>query len=596
MAAFKTASSKDAPKGGQFLLEPVGTREFFTMEDFSADELAIGQTVTDFIEGDVLPNAAAMEKKDYEALMKAFRKGGELGLYMTAVPEKWGGLGLPKRVTALVTERMASYGSWSVTYGAHSGIGTLPIVYFGNDEQKAKYLPKLASGETMGAYALSEPGSGSDALGATTTAVLNEAGTHYVVNGTKQWITNGALADVFTVFCQIVDAEGAHHFSALIVEKGTDGFSIGPEEHKLGIRGSSTTPLIFEDALIPKENVLGEIGRGHEIAFNILNVGRYTLAVGVGGGAKRALRHAITYASERKQFKTPTIQFGALRQKVAHAAADIYAMESLSFRVAGMTDEMAAEIGEIDENASGREKMRPIEEYAIESSIGKVWCSERLNEIASECLQMYGGYGYVEDYPAELSFRDARINMIFEGTNEVNRLLIPGMLLKRAMKGRLPIMDWLGALGNTPAELEDGPLLAERQTTERFKGIAGILTQAAAMKYMRKLESQQQILLLLADLLTDCYVADSAVGRAVKRHRRGLKTDFTDALTRVTVLRAQDRVRTNAGHLLSAMFEGKELEGMKARIDNFWPALPSTLVADRKLIADVVVGAGGYNL
>ena len=286
---------------------------------------------------------------------------------------------------------------------------------------------------------------------------------------------------------QIIDENGAQHFSCLLIEKDTDGFSIGPEEHKLGIRGSSTTPLIFEEALVPVENLLGDVGRGHEIAFNILNVGRYTLAIGVGGGAKQILRHAIGYASERKQFKTPIIEFGALRQKVANAAADIYAMESLSFRVAGMTDALTEEQGELDESASGKEKMRSIEEFAIESSIGKVWCSEKLNEIASECLQMYGGYGYVEDYPAELAFRDARINMIFEGTNEVNRLLIPGMLLKRAMKGRLPVMQWLGGLGAAPKPVGDGPLQSERETTERIKGIAGILTQAAAMKYMRAL-------------------------------------------------------------------------------------------------------------
>ncbi|MFT5433804.1 MAG: alkylation response protein AidB-like acyl-CoA dehydrogenase, partial [Myxococcota bacterium] len=514
----------------------------------------------------------------------------------TAVPEKWGGLGLPKRVTALVTERMAAYGSFSVTYGAHSGIGTLPIVYFGNEEQKGRFLPKLASGELIGAYALSEPGSGSDALGARTVAKLNDEGTHYVLNGTKQWITNGAFADVFIVFCQIVDADGTANFSALIVEKDTGGFSIGPEEHKLGIRGSSTTPLIFEDALIPIENVLGEIGRGHEIAFNILNVGRYTLAVGVTGGAKQALHRAISYASERKQFKTPVIEFGALRQKVANAAADIYAMEALSFRVAGLTDAMTTEMGELAENASGRDKMRPIEEYAIESSIGKVWCSEKLNEIASECLQMYGGYGYVEDYPAEMAFRDARINMIFEGTNEVNRLLIPGMLLKRAMKGRLPVMAWLGALGNEAGQVGEGPLEAERDATERFKGVAGVLLQAAAMKYMRELEGQQQILLLLADLISDCYVADSAVGRSVKRHRRGMKTDLTDAMARVTLARAQDRVRANAGHLLSAMFEGDAYDAMETRLKGFWPNFRSNLVADRKQIADAVVATGGYQI
>ena len=502
-------SESSVPKGGQFLIESVGTHRFFSPDDFTSHELAIGKTVSDFVDKEVVPYIDAMEskateKKDYDRLLTAFKKGGELGLYMTGVPEKWGGLGLPKRVSALVSEQMAAYGAFSVTYGAHAGIGTLPIVYFGNRDQKQRYLPLLATGEKIGAYALSEPGSGSDAMGARTTAVLNAEGTHYIVNGTKQWITNGAFADVFIVFCQVVDPDGAQHFSALIVDKDTPGFSPGPEEHKLGIRGSSTTPLIFEDSPVPAANLLGQKGRGHEIAFNILNVGRYTLAVGVCGGAKRILAAAIGYASERKQFRTPIIEFGAMRQKVADAAASIYAMESLSYRVAGLSDALTEALGEIDEDAPGKKKMAPIEEYAIEASIGKVYCSERLNDIASECLQMYGGYGYVEDYPAELAFRDARINMIFEGTNEINRLLIPGMLLKRAMKGRLAVMGWLASLSAGPQAAADGPLKAEVDAVQRIKGTAGLVLQAAAMKYMQTLENEQMLLLMLSDLIIDC--------------------------------------------------------------------------------------------
>ncbi len=582
------------PRGGQFLTEPAGRFATFAPEQFTAEELAIGRTAADFMEKEVLPYVERFEKKDYERLLESFKSGGELGLYMTSIPEEWGGLGLPRTVTSLVNEQLAKYGTFSVTYGAHATIGTLPIVYFGNEEQKARYLPQLATGELIGAYALSEPGSGSDALGARTIAVLNDEGTHYIVNGTKQWITNGAFADVFVVFMQIATDEG-HKFSAFIVDKDTPGFTPGAEEHKLGIRGSSTTQLIFEDALIPKENLLGEIGRGHEIAFNILNVGRLSLAIGVMGGSKEIMTHTIQYASERKQFKTPIIEFGAMRQKIADAAAEIYAMESAGYRGAGLIDQLSQAMGPLDENASGKKKMGPIEEYAIECAICKVYCSEGLNRIVSECLQMYGGYGYVEEYPAEMAFRDARINMIFEGTNEINRLLIPGMILKRAMQGRLDLMPWVAGLANGPGAPADGPLADEMNAVERMKGTTGILLQTAAMKYMQGLEKEQQLLLMLSDLVIDSYVLDSAVARSRQRHADGANTAVTDAMTRLLVAQGAARVATNARHVVNAIAEGSEADALFEKLQAWEISLSTNVIKERRVIADSIIAAGRYN-
>ena len=589
--------TQSVPKGGEFLLGRVGTQPMFTVEEFTADELAIGKTSMDFLEGSVLPKANAIEHKDFPTLVALMRKAGETGLLMPTVPEKYDGLGLPERTASLVVEQMSGYGSWSVTYGAHTGIGTLPIVYFGTPEQKARFLPRIASGEAIAAYALSEPGSGSDAQRARTTAVLNAEGTHYVVNGTKQWITNGAIADIFTIFVQVQNpADGALHFSALVVERGTPGFSHGAEEHKLGLRGSSTTQLILENALVPKDNLLGEIGRGHDIAFNILNVGRYKLAVGVTGGAKVALDHAIRYAKERKQFNRAVIEFGALRQKVADAAALIYAMEASSYRVAGLIDALHDSLGEIPDDAPGTKKMAPIQEYAIESSIVKVHASEALNRIVSECLQMYGGYGYVEDYPAELAFRDARINMIFEGTNEINRMLAPGMLLKRALKGQLPLLAWFGSLEREPAPLGDGPLAAEVDAAERLKAMAGLALGAAAMKYMQKIDQEQEVLLLLADLLIDAYIIDSVVGRSLKRHAMGLPTTVSDAMTRLELTGAAERVRANARRVACAIHDGDMREAFIKKLDRHAVEVRTNVVADRRIVADHVVERGGYHL
>jgi alkylation response protein AidB-like acyl-CoA dehydrogenase len=582
--------------GGQFLLEKVGSRTFFTPEDFTAEDLDLAATTRRFMKREVEPHITAMEKKDYGKLVALMQKAGELGLLMTGVPEAYGGLGLPSRVSGLVAECTAQYGAFSVSYGAHTKIGTMPLVYFGNPAQKEKWLPRMATGELLAAYALSEPEAGSDAQSARTTAVLSADKTHYVMNGTKQWITNGSFAGIFTVFCQVDDGSGKPKFSAIMVERGTPGFETGAEEHKLGIRGSSTVPITFNDALVPVENLLGKPGDGAAIAFNILNIGRYNLAIGVTGGAKEQLEASIAYAKDRKQFGKSTMTFGALRQKVAEAAALIYAMEAGSYRIAGLTDALSAELGPMDETKSGKDKMKPIEEYAIEASIGKVFCSEALNLIATECLQMYGGYGYVEDYSAERGFRDARINMIFEGTNEVNRLLVPAQLLKRAMTNRLPLMPWFSTLKDGPAPAPEGVLSAERDAADRFKGVAGTLIQTAAMKYMQALEGQQQILLLLADIVIDTYVADSVVGRSLKRHAAGLPTTVSDAAARVVVAHAADRIHANARACACALAEGEELDKLLRRVDRWSVNLRSNLVRDRDVIADAVTEKGAYTL
>lgn len=592
-------------KGGQFLIERVGERGFFSPDDFDASELQLGQLAHDFAQNEVLPKADVIDAKDYDTLLGLFRQAGELGFLMAAISEEYGGLGLPKRTVSLINEKVSVNGSFSVTMAAHTGIGTLPIVYFGTRDQKKRYLPKLATGELIAAYALSEPGSGSDALGASTIAKLNAAGTHYVVNGTKQWITNGAFADVFTVFVQIEDADGKRHFSCLIVDRETPGFSHGKEEHKLGIRGSSTTPLILEDALVPAGNLLGEIGRGHEIAFNILNYGRAALGVGAVGGMKNLLAAAIGYASERKQFKTPVIEFGALRQKVAFVAAEIWASESMGYRAFGLIDELTEALG-LPVDAPGKDKMKPIREYAIESSICKVYGSEAINRVASECLQMFGGYGYVEEYPVERGFRDARINMIFEGTNEINRMLIPGMILKAALSGKLKLMPWVAGLAEGPAARGEGPLGAEIDAAERFKATAGLLLQAAAMKYMQKIDTQQEVLLLLADLVMDAYLADSVVGRAQQRLADG-KGDatVTAAVTRLAIGYAADRVRANANRLACALVDPADpadpaLGDARTKLRDqlaAWEFRPeNNPIADQNVVADYVVNAGKYSI
>ncbi|MBR59374.1 MAG: acyl-CoA dehydrogenase [Myxococcales bacterium] len=507
---------KRSPEGGSFLIDPTLSHQIFRPEDFDEELLAIGQTAENFVYKEVLPREREMESAEGKAAklpIQLLRKAAELGLCMIEVPEKYDGLGLGVIASMLVNEKLGHEGAFSVTYGAHSGIGTLPIVFFGNHEQKQRYLPRLATTEIIGAYCLSEAGSGSDALGARTKAVLNEEGTHYVLNGAKMWITNGAWADTYIIFAK-VDGD---KFTGFIVDRDIAGVEPAAEEHKLGLRGSSTTAINLEDAHVPVENVLGEVGRGHKIAFHILNMGRFKLGVGTTGGMKRMIRVATDYAAERKQFNTPIINFGAIRAKLADMTTLTYVSESLCYRIGGY---MEAAFEDVTADDPEREnKLRAvIEEYAIESSIAKVFCSEALDTIIDECLQIHGGYGFVEDYAPEKFYRDARVNRIFEGTNEINRLLIPGMLLKRAMKGKLNLMGRMQELEkdleNKSFSFPDGTILEQTQhAVELTKNLALLAAHAATSKYMAALEKQQQVLLHIADGVIASYAADSVYCR-----------------------------------------------------------------------------------
>ena len=465
-----TAVPQTRISGGSFLLEERKPDDVFTPEDFTEQHLLIAQTAEEFAVNEIVPNIEKMEHKDFSITRDLLKKAGELGLSSAEIPEVYGGLEMDKVTAAVIADHIAKYAGFATTWGGHTGIGTLPIVYFGTEEQKQKYLPRLAAGEIVGAYALSEASSGSDALNCRTRAELSKDGTHYILNGEKMWITNAGFADLFTVFAK-VDGE---KFTAFLVEKSFPGFSIGAEEHKMGIRGSSTCPIILNDCKVPAENVLGEIGKGHVIAFNILNVGRFKLGAMCVGGARLSLENAIGYAKQRKAFNKVIADFGLVREKLANMAVGVYTGEALVYRTVGMMDVALAEVDKSAADAA-KETRKAIEEYAVECSIIKVWGSEMVGFVVDETVQIYGGYGFVEEYPAERAYRDARINRIFEGTNEINRLIITGFLLKRAMSGQLPLMPAIKKLmdevlsGPSMGEELEGPLAEERKLVTSAK-------------------------------------------------------------------------------------------------------------------------------
>lgn len=505
-------------KGGEYLIADLACEDIFTPEDFTDEQKQMGETTEQFIVNEIMPHIDEIDKQKFDIVVDGMRKCGELGLLMMDSPEEYGGLELDKASSMLVSEKVSMGGSFSVAYSAHTGIGTLPLIYYGTPEQKEKYLEKITSGEWIAAYCLTEPGSGSDALGAQSSAVLSEDGKHYVLNGTKQYITNGGFADLFTIFAKI-DKE---HFTAFLVEKSFEGLVVGAEEKKLGIKGSSTTQIILDNCKVPVENVLGEIGKGHKIAFNVLNVGRFKLGAGVTGAAKMALVEGIKYANERKQFKTPIAKFGAIQEKVADLTAKIFASESLVYRLAGDLDSKLATIEKGIDNYY-EEYQKGIEEYAPECGISKVFCSEVLAKTVDEVVQIHGGYGFCSEYPAERYYRDERINRIFEGTNEINRLLIPGMILRKSMKGELPLqaeaMKAFEAL-MTPSfeEIEDVPFAAEKALLKNMKTLFLILAGAGVQKYMDKIADEQEILMAAADIAIQIYALESALLRAEKNY------------------------------------------------------------------------------
>jgi alkylation response protein AidB-like acyl-CoA dehydrogenase len=584
-----------APAGGSWLVTPVGSADQFTGADFGEDDLLYAKTAEDFVRGEVLPRLEEIEAKK-EGLMPALlRRAGELGLLMIDVPEAYGGLGLRKTTSMLVSERGALCASFSVSWGAHTGIGTLPLVYYGTEAQKQRYLPKLATGEWLAAYALTEPQAGSDALAAKTRAVLEPGGANYRLTGTKQFITNAGFADLFTVFAK-VDGE---RFTAFLVERSTPGLSTGPEEHKLGIRGSSTRQLILEDAAVPADRVLGEIGRGHKIAFNILNIGRFKLGAGAVGAAKDCLAVGLAYARERHQHGRSIASFGMIQRKLADMATRIYVADSMSYRTAGLMDEAAAAIDHHAPDASQRLVGEAVEEYTLEASILKVFGTETLDFVADEALQILGGYGFTADYPVERHYRDSRINRIFEGTNEINRLIIPATLVKRIGRGRLPYLEFLAQVDREIADRSawppsaGGPLAREIRAAEVAKRVIAYTARLLMERSLDSLKDKQQHLEILANMIIDLYAMDSVVNRTRLALGYGTKEDgeLRLAMTNVFVASANERVIDGARRILVNEFEGDELRKHLA-VEAIVPRMPIRTIAVKTRISEALVARG----
>src|SRR5271168_4454076 len=594
-----TAIPKTKILGGGFLLEERQTADVFTPEDFSEQQRMIGQTTEVFAVNEIVPQAEKIEHKDYSVSRDLPKKAGDLGLSGVEIPEAYGGLEMDKVTSAVIADHIAKYAGFGTTWGAHSGIGLLPIVYFGTEEQKKKYLPRLAAGEIVGAYALSEASSGSDALNCRTRAVLSADGRHYVLNGEKMWITNAGFADLFTVFAK-VDGD---KFTAFLVEKTFPGISIGSEEHKLGIRGSSTCPVILNDCQVPAENLLGEIGKGHVIAFNILNVGRFKLGAMCVGGGRVSLENAIAYAKQRKAFGKVISDFGLVREKLANMATLLYVGESLVYRTVGMMDVALNEVDKSGADAA-RETRKAIEEYAVECSIIKVWASEMVDYVVDETLQIYGGYGFVEEYPAERAYRDARINRIFEGTNEINRLIITGFLLKRAMSGQLPLMPAIKKLmdevlsGPSMSEDLEGPLAEERKLVGQAKKLGLFASGAATQKYMQAIQDQQEIMGAIADMTIETYAMESAVLRAQKiaETKGEAAAALPIAMTRVYLSQAMEKVESAAKKVIAAVADGDTMRTQLAILRRLAKYEPFNTIELRQQIAQKVIERGKYTL
>ncbi|MGA3348204.1 MAG: acyl-CoA dehydrogenase family protein [Candidatus Sulfotelmatobacter sp.] len=596
--ATTTAVPTTRISGGSFLLETRKTDEVFTPEDFTEQHQLIGQTAEEFAINEILPNVEKIEHKDFSVTRDLLKKAGELGLSAVEIPEAYGGLEMDKVTAAVIADHIAKYAGFATTWGGHTGIGTLPIVYFGTEEQKKKYLPRLAAGEIVGAYALSESTSGSDAMNCRTRAELSADGKHYILNGEKMWITNAGFADLFTVFAKIDDK-----FSAFLVEKTFPGFSVGAEEHKMGIRGSSTCPIILNDCKVPAENLLGEIGRGHVIAFNILNIGRFKLGAMCVGGGRLSLENAVGYAKQRKAFNKVIADFGLVREKIANMATLLYVGESLVYRTVGMMD---AALGEIDKTGADamKETRKAIEEYAVECSIIKVWGSEMIDYIVDETVQIYAGYGFVEEYPAERAYRDARINRIFEGTNEINRLIITGFLLKRAMSGQLPLMRAIKKLmdevlsGPSMGDELEGLLTEERKLVGQAKKLGLFAAGAASQKYMQAIQDQQEIMGAIADMTIESYAMESAVLRAWKiaETKGEAAAALPIAMTRVYLSQAMEKIESAAKKVIAAVADGDILRTQLAILRRLAKYEPFNTVELRQQIARRVIERGKYTL
>jgi alkylation response protein AidB-like acyl-CoA dehydrogenase len=594
-----TAVPKTRVSGGSFLLETRQADEIFTPEDFTEQHQLIGQTAEEFAVKEILPNVEKIEHKDFSVTRDLLKKAGELGLSSCEIPEAYGGLEMDKVTAAVIADHIAKYAGFATTWGGHTGIGTLPLVYFGTEAQKKKYLPRLASGEIVGAYALSESTSGSDALNCRSRAQLSADGQHYILNGEKMWITNAGFADLYTVFAKI-DGE---KFTAFLVERNFPGFSVGAEEHKMGIRGSSTCPIILNDCKVPVENLLGEIGKGHLIAFNILNIGRFKLGAMCVGGARVSIESAIRYAKQRKAFGKVIADFGLVQEKIANMAMLLYVGESLVYRTVAMMD---AALSEVDKSApdAGKQTLKAIEEYAVECSIIKVWGSEMIDYVVDETLQIYAGYGFVEEYPAERAYRDARINRIFEGTNEINRLIITGFLLKRAMTGQLPLMPAIKKLmdevlsGPSSGDELDGTFADERKLVAQAKKLGLFAAGAATQKYMQAIQDQQEIMGAIADMTIETYAMETAVLRAQKiaESKGDAAAALPIAMTRVYLAQAMEKIESAAKKVIAAVADGDMLRTQLAILRRLAKYEPFNTIELRKQIAQKMIERGKYGL
>jgi butyryl-CoA dehydrogenase len=565
--------------GGSFLLESRTPAEVFTLEDINEEQRQIASTAAQFARDEIIPATAAIEAKEPGVLRSLLVKAAELGFTSVDIPEEYGGVGMDKVSAALVGDYISVLASFSTAFGAQTSIGTTPLAWYGTDEQKQRYLPKLASGEWIAAYSLSEASSGSDATNVRTRAILSDDGAHYILNGEKMWTTNCGIADLFTVFAKI-DGE---KFSAFLVERTFSGLTVGAEEHKMGIRGSSTCPLVFQDCKIPAANLLGEAGKGHHIAYNVLNVGRYKLALACIGGARHALGHMVRYAKERMAFGKPIAEFGLIQRKISVSATRLYAAESMAYRTVGMIDASLAQAS-TDPALTARETQRRIEEYAVECSILKVYGSEMLSTVSDELVATMAGYGYVEHYPAERFYRDARINRIFEGTNEINRLLVTGMLMKRALSGQLPLLPAIKKLMDEvmqPPSFDSGsdtgePLAREAEVLAASKKIALFAAGVASQRFMTALQEQQEVMADLADIITQVYALESALLRARKLASAGkASAEVAAAMTGLLAEETMALAEQAARQVLAACAEGDMLRTQLAilrRLARFTPA------------------------
>jgi len=585
-------------KGGTFLIESISPQEIFIPEEFSEEQRLIASAATEFVVGEVQPQLDDIEIQKEGLLPSLVKKAGELGLLSGDITEEYGGQDLDKVSVILLMEKLSQAGgSFLVAYGVHTGIGSLPIIFFGSKDQKKRYLPKIATGEMITAYALTEPGAGSDALSAKTTATLSADGKYYILNGQKQFISNAGVADLFVTYAK-VDGE---KFTSFIVEKKFEGVSADEEENKMGMKGSSTRSVIFADAKVPVENVLGEVGKGHIVAFNTLNIGRFKLGGGCVGSAKSALQDAVTYAKQRVQFGKPIAEFGLIKHKIAEMAIRTFTMESMVYRTAALIDRA---LQKIDHHADdvGIQMAKGIEEYAIEDSINKIYSSEVLDYVVDEALQIHGGYGYIHDYAIERGYRDSRINRIWEGTNEINRLLIMDMLTKRAMKNRLPVLAAAQKVANElltlrpKVEMDDGKLTLQAEMVEMSKKIGLLVAGAAVQKYMMKLAEEQEILGSISDIVIEVFAMESALLRAMKTAEKfgDEKSQIQKAMVKVYVNDAFDRVESFAKQALAAIAQGDTLRTQLSALKKLSRFTPVNTIGLRREIADSVIKMGRY--